>query len=361
MKHKLIIITLLYIFSLSSCIKEEALNKEADILKIVLPEKILERQAEITNDEIICYAKSDADLTQLAPIFQLTEGATISPKSGEIMDFSQPCIYTVQSQDKQWSKKYTITFIKSTISEKKYIKYHFDNYKLKENKYYQFYEVNDNNTTTFKWASGNSGYTFIAGNATPEEYPTSVEKHGFKNSAVKLTTIKGDVNHAVIAGSLFSGVFKLNAFEPLKSTHFGVIFTNEPVKLKGYYKYKSGDNFLKTSSSTTTIVDRRDSCSLYAVFYETNKETTYLDGTNILTNENIISIARLSDTNEVDDWTFFELPFVVRKGKSIDTKKLKTGKYNLAIVLSSSKDGDTYNGAIGSTLIVDEVEIEIKK
>ncbi|PID88896.1 MAG: hypothetical protein CSB02_00310 [Bacteroidia bacterium] len=47
----------------------------------------------------------------------------------------------------------------------------------------------------------------------------------------------------------------------------------------------------------------------------------------------------------------------MREGKAIDQQKLKEGKYNLTIVLTSSKDGQLYNGAIGSTLFVDEIEL----
>ena len=42
---------------------------------------------------------------------------------------------------------------------------------------------------------------------------------------------------------------------------------------------------------------------------------------------------------------------------SIDKEKLTAGKYNVAIVFTSSLEGDHFNGAIGSTLLIDEVEL----
>ena len=42
-------------------------------------------------------------------------------------------------------------------------------------------------------------------------------------------------------------------------------------------------------------------------------------------------------------------------GKTIDKDKLAAGLYNLAIVASSSMDGDLFAGAIGSTLMIDEL------
>ena len=43
--------------------------------------------------------------------------------------------------------------------------------------------------------------------------------------------------------------------------------------------------------------------------------------------------------------------------KYIDKEKLLEGKYNVAIVFTSSLEGDHFNGAIGSTLLIDEVEL----
>ncbi len=365
-----------------SCIKDEALNKEADIVKMVVPETILIDEPNISNDEITCYADGSADITRLSPIFQLTKGATIFPQSGTTMDFSEPRKYTVYSEDGVWSKEYLITFIKvggggeepdttgggGGNEEPKYkvFRYHFDNYEFKEGgwlltkyKYYQFFEVNKQNKKTLTWASGNEGYKLIpsADKKNPESYPTTLENNGYNKTAVKLVTRQGDSGHPIVSGSIFTGSFKLNISNPLSSTHFGMPFFGEPAKLKGYYKYKSGNKYQEMNN---VVSGKRDKCSIYAVFYETDDATSYLDGNNILSSPNIVSVAQLSEGKEVDDWTEFELPFLVRNGKKIDAKKLKKGKYRLAIVFSSSKEGDKYNGAIGSTLIVDEVEIYFK-
>ncbi len=93
------------------------------------------------------------------------------------------------------------------------------------------------------------------------------------------------------------------------------------------------------------------------MFYETDADTPHLDGTNILTHSNVVSVAHVIKGDDAADWTAFEAPFVMREGKAIDQQKLKEGKYNLTIVLTSSKDGQLYNGAIGSTLFVDEIEL----
>jgi hypothetical protein len=45
----------------------------------------------------------------------------------------------------------------------------------------------------------------------------------------------------------------------------------------------------------------------------------------------------------------------------VDQKKLKEYGYNLALVFSSSKEGASFCGAIGSTLYIDEVVISLEK
>ena len=49
-----------------------------------------------------------------------------------------------------------------------------------------------------------------------------------------------------------------------------------------------------------------------------------------------------------------------RFGKTIDLEKLAKGQYNISIILSASKNGDEFKGAPGSTLLIDDLEIEYK-
>ena len=49
----------------------------------------------------------------------------------------------------------------------------------------------------------------------------------------------------------------------------------------------------------------------------------------------------------------FEIPFEFVNGKSFDPAK----EYMYTIVFTSSIEGDKFNGAIGSTLDIDEVKI----
>ena len=81
---------------LSSCIREEALNAEADITDVTVDGTKLVRKPVITNNEVLFYVNGWEDLTNLAPKFNLTEGAKIEPESGTTLDFTQPQSYTVR-------------------------------------------------------------------------------------------------------------------------------------------------------------------------------------------------------------------------------------------------------------------------
>ena len=63
---------------LSSCIKEEALNAEADITDVMVDGTTLVRKPVITNNEVLFYVNGWEDLTNLAPMFKLTEVLRLS-------------------------------------------------------------------------------------------------------------------------------------------------------------------------------------------------------------------------------------------------------------------------------------------
>ena len=75
----------------------------------------------------------------------------------------------------------------------------------------------------------------------------------------------------------------------------------------------------------------------------------------------LLAIIDQADAVETEEWKRFELPFdYERFGKTIDLEKLAKGQYNISIILSASKNGDEFKGAPGSTLLIDDLEIEYK-
>lgn len=95
--NKLFILYSLFGILMASCIKDEAPNAEADITGISFEEDVL-ASARFNlnpsyNDNLQAYpilvkVKEGTPLNKLSPLFELTPGATISPKSGSEHDFS---------------------------------------------------------------------------------------------------------------------------------------------------------------------------------------------------------------------------------------------------------------------------------
>ena len=352
-KHGIVYL-LLAIFS-SSCIREEAPNAEADILSCRLPGVVMTTSPIITNNSINIFVGPGTDISSLAPEFTLTPGATIDPPSGTARDFHSPQQYTVTAADGFWKKKYAVSVIDTELATI----YNFED-TLGGQKYYIFVE-REGEKVVMEWASGNAGYAMTGVPKTADDYPTFQIANGKTGKCLSLVTrstgfFGGLMGMPIAAGNLFIGSFDVgNAMSnPLKATKFGLPFRHIPTYLAGYYKYKAGDQFTEGGKP---VSGKRDICDIYAIMYETSESVPTLDGTNAFTSPNLVSIARIDDAKETDEWTYFKLPFNMLAGKYIDKEKLTAGKYNVAIVFTSSLEGDHFNGAIGSTLLIDEVEL----
>lgn len=372
------------ITTLSSCFKEEPLNAECDIEQayIHVDNKILLNLFTNPSDTLV-NVQSDqtkieftmrpfAALTKQAPIFRLTPGATISPESGSLQDFSKgPVTYVVTSENKQWSRTYQVSIKKGQTTMPKEKEFEFEDAYLSKG-YYNWQE-NWNGDILGIWATGNSGFNISNPSAKPEEYPTVMIKDGYKGKGVKLTTKRtsklADIVHKPIAaGNLFIGQFDatdaLN--DAMKATKFGrpFSFSAKPVKLEGWYKYQAGEKF---TDKNMQELDRHDYGTIYAVLYENIDEkgnAVLLYGDNVQTSKQIVALALVGETHDDNGkvaigntwkWHHFSVDFKYKK--AIDPIKLKNGGYSLTIVSSSSSDGANFLGAVGSTLWIDSFKL----
>ncbi len=340
----------------TSCIKDEAADTDADILEAQIPSEYLKTEPIITNTSVEFKVKSTIDLTKQSPIFIISPNATISPVNGTERDYSKTQYVTVTAEDMRWSKVYSVNF---TVDDLNHY-YNFNQAELTDrDRYYRFYEVGANGNKIYEWDSGNQGYATIAGSTPPENYPTSVTQGRKGGKAVKMVTVYTDkmgesMGNPIAAGNLFIGTFKLNIFNPLKSTRFGLPFDGGlPKKLRGVYTYKAGD--VVTDKNYKPIPGKKDDFIIYAILFESRAKDNYLDGTHKFMDSRNVAIAKIQpeQRKETTKWTTFETPFELVKGKTFDPTK----EYMLTIVMSSSINGDEFEGAVGSTLVVDEIEL----
>ncbi len=366
---------LLMCAGLASCFKAEPLNNEADItgafVHIDNPKDVFynpsDTLAAITTDlksnEIVFNnALRYADITNIAPCFTLSQGATITPASGTPQDFSQGGhIYKVTSEDGQWSREYTVRFAKLN----QVYQYHFENYKLSESgNYYIWSDLPDGETPN--WSTANAGFEFARKKtAKIEDYPTLPDANGYEGSCVKLTTCDTGSwgvfsNKRIAAGNLYLGTFDLGMAltQTLKSTLFGTPTDRKPQRFSGYYKYQPGEQ-LKNNG---TAIDGEDLGAVYAVVYKNHDaygNAVVLTGEDITSSPQLVAMARVEDLHKTAEWTHFDIPFTY--SQELDKETLANGGYSFSVVCSSSKDGDQYIGALGSTLWVDELSIQIEE
>lgn len=372
--QNLLVIALSSVFT--SCFKEEPLNAECDILEasvsVSKPEEMFYHssdskiQVPYTDSTIIFSVRRHADLNSIAPHFTLTDGATIVPANGSVQDFSKgPVVYTVTSEDKQWNRRYAVSFLPVVQTVSDTIRFDFEHYELeqKELKYYNWYYIGEDGQRHDYWATGNQGFRMSRDSAPPEGYPSVPVKDGHSGSYAKLTTqstglLGSLVGKPLAAGNLYLGSFDFGMAmrDAMKATKFGIPFDKKPIKLTGWYRYKPGKKY--QDKNRKIVPNRTDSASIYAVFYrnadeQDNPVTLY--GDDVLTNKHILAIAKLAEVKTTDQWTPFEVVFDYTQQP--DERILANRGYSLTIVFSSSEKGAQFEGAIGSELSIDEVRI----
>ncbi|MDD6591142.1 MAG: PCMD domain-containing protein [Prevotella sp.] len=375
MRYHQLIVSAIFALALSSCFKDEAPNAECDIIEASLhvdnPTDIFYNPTDTlvrvlyTDDNISFSVRRKADLTALAPTFRITDGATISPASGSVHDFSNgPVIYTVTSEDKEWSRSYKVSFIPVIRTSKDTLSFNFEDYHLdSKDKYYIWCEKHEDGNMYDDWATGNAGYGLTNGSAGPEAYPSTVLDEGYEGKGVKLVTCSTGpfgqmVKLPLAAGNLFLGTFDMSIAlkTPRLATGFGLPFDKKPKTFTGYYKYKPGEKFQNKDESI--VEGKVDEASVYAILYRNHDEDgnpVVLNGDNVQTSPLIVAKAIAANIVPTDKWTEFTVDFSYLEDFDLDL--LENRGYNLAVVFSSSADGAFFQGAIGSTLCIDNVKI----
>ncbi len=352
--------------TLSSCFKDEPLNAECDVTSAEVQlddwSKVFyhetDTRALITKDYAsltIKFANTlpDADLRAMAPIFTISEGATISPKSGTVRDFSQGGQeYVVTSASGKWSRTYVVKFTQPNSETE----FHFEDYALNDEGQYYVWSGD--------WATANPGFSVANGGSDPESYPTVPDPNGVEGACVRLTTSSAGVWGALVkkplaAGNIFLGDFDLSQAltNTLQSTLFGIPFNQKPVRFCGWYKYSPG---AQMTDQNNNAVSGKDKAAIYARLYlnhDDDGNSVILTGEDIASSPYIVGRAEV-ETQVTNDWLYFDIPFDY--SKDVDINLIDHMGYSLVIAASSSYKGDTYEGAIGSTLYIDEFKIVVE-
>lgn len=399
----------------ASCIKEQAPNQECDIRKAVVhlphPEDYFfllnDTTAPLLDDfgqSVIVFqgVRPTADLSSLTPTFTISKGATLFPPQGTLRDFSneQAQTYFVIAEDEQdlvqypttpeatlaymqqlvqyakagrHIRPYQVKFSENLVDMSDVIDYDFEHYYLEtqSQKYYEWSDpFNGEKRTVPNWATANKGFSTARGSASPEEYPTvPVPTGGVDGGAyVRLTTCStGEFGELfkmpLAAGNLFLGTFDFSVAltNTLQATRFGdnSILGRKPVRFTGYYQFEPG---VQMTNQNGENIPGTDQPAIYCVVYKNHDaqgRSVVLHGDDVEDSPLAVGKAEVKNWQVgLNGWVKFDLPFVWTE--EIDPTLLKNHGYNFAIVCSSSKDGASYSGAQGSTLLVDKFRLEFE-
>lgn len=385
---------------LASCIPAEDPNTECDIEAISLhlesPTDIFYHDYDTmqtvisTETDIEFTIRSYANVQSIPTTLRITEGATAYIKSadgtdvlflnGSAVDFSNEKVqrFHIVSEDKAWSRDYTISVVHEAPSEGNLF-FDFESYALDASGKYYVWDAPEV-FTDGQWKNGNPGFKISKSSAKPLEYPSTPVANGGPDGStcIKLETCDTGpfgrmVNMRIASGSLFNGIFDVgNALtDALKATQFGTPYLHKPVMLRAWLSYEPGSVFQDRDGNTVEgVIDEPD---VYVVFYrnedaEGNK--VQLDGNDVLSSPYIVGLGRLPHNYNADgtdqlsanpihgltnQWQEVTIPVEYRA--ELDANILQNKGYSLIIGFASSWGGAHFKGAIGSKFLIDNVQL----
>lgn len=213
------------------------------------------------------------------------------------------------------------------------------------------------------WDSSNPGTTqgmgSLSGGLNPTQGNTDVVHTGSKSA--KLETQWAVMKLA--AASLYTGKFYDLVGTDGAKIDFGQSFTSRPIFLKGWYQYKSEviDNE-NQEVGKSGVLEKGDSdlCAIYIILskgvhqVDNTNTNTLLTMDNVWNDDNFIAYGELSAEQCVDtegQWKDFTIPLQYKENQFGEQPT------HLIIVCTSSKYGDYFTGAVGSTLYVDDFSL----
>jgi hypothetical protein len=275
----------------------------------------------------------------ITPEFTLSEGARISPESGQAVSFSEEeslVFYVVTAEDGTTGEWYV------GVRGNQLPNSDFEDWYETSGLNSQAYMDPGKSEETSIWSTANKGTSIYS------LYGTEPLKIG-NNTFVQITT--GETAQVpVAAGTIFTGRFDIqlaisNPDNPNEATDFGTPFPFRPSMVKFDYSYKAGPRYIQGilidpnnifGGFTVTQLPGSDQFRLYVIMDIMEGET-----------RTEIGRAQLEDGNS-DVISEVILPIVYTSDQN---------PTHITVMFTSSKDGSLFTGAVGSTLIVDDLEL----
>ncbi len=354
-------------------------SSEKEILEFQLKEQI--GLSIITKDSIFVTVSDDVYLTGLsdlsATLIRLSDYATVSPGTGDKMDFSSPVPYTVTAEDGS-TRTYYVKVIRSETDNAQIPNSSFDFWH--ETTYAQTnYTDIGKNEEDKTWGTGNQGAAFAIGLGADAELPSQPFQRSSSEVAVQLSTqnmgalAAGFGGKGIAAGNLFAGIFNIGNVTDAHPV-FGYPFTETPAAFQIDYQYAPEKGLL---DGKLNPVEGDDALDIFVILEKREGDTAKRLGvgwfrsseakTEWTTKSVEIKYAQGSAPKGLEDYQTKVLKYgwggditVTNPGNMPDTEWGDIGKDNpthIVVVFTSSYQGDYFIGAPGSTLLIDNFQL----
>lgn len=216
-----------------------------------------------------------------------------------------------------------------------------------------YFQPGESAATTI-WATANEGVTTLN---VDDTNTTRIDRPDGSHAA-KLKTIEAPALVRLAAATIFTGTFDKDAAlnnptDPRAAVDFGTPFTSRPKAVKFEYRYTPGP---ENRDGEGTLLDYSDQADIYLLLEVRSGDDV-----------SRLATAWLRDSTSLTEWkdTTITLHYGELPAESPLWQVPENGQYaspsatpsHLSFVASSSCKGDFFEGAIGSELSLDNIEL----
>lgn len=291
------------------------------------------------------------NLNMVPASITLSNFATISPSAEAQQDFSNPVEYTVTAEDGTMNV-YTV-FVEKTGNVPQLDNSSFEDWYIQTVGSRDVDQPGVDKASTI-WATANRGLALGGANGN-----TSPQSKGADSLYAKLETVSAPAIVRIAAATLFTGTFTdgfPSISDPRSNLTLARPFTGRPQSMKFEYTYVPGTD---NEDNNGDPLSYGDQCDIYMFLENRDGAKTKRVGT---------AWFRNGDTQAT--WKSMEIPVKYGPLDASDPwfdyaqpqpdEEWGTGSENvthITVLFSSSFEGDFFNGAIGSVLEIDNLEM----
>ena len=338
-----------FLISLLSCEKDDPISDAYELLGFEVeatgefdPYKTI---IDTVNKQVLVFSSVNLDLTSfplsLNPAITVSPGANVTPSSGSAVVFDDPedfVIYTITAQDNMGSEEYIFTIRDNQIPNADFENW-FEEIGMNAQPFLQPGKYSESTA----WATTNMGTSIYS------IYGTTPVQDG-SNKMAKIETVE-TVAIPLVAGAMYLGKFNLDDAiadpgNPTAAAKLGIPFVDKPTAIQFKYSFIPGDQLIQAVL--------KDPGNLFGGFDIFNLEGTDKFGIQAIlekrTGDMVTVIAQAEFESDQEIETMTEMRMELQYLSDDDPTHIN-------ISFSPSVDGGMFKGAIGSSLIIDELKM----